>query len=201
MPLAVSPEYIEKLKAVFSGLNDALNVLGALEDEGVRRFLEGYAVLGSEFQRAVANLIEAIALTLSAFSIWVNNPENQVLIDGAGDFAETIDEVFSAMGGALNVFNNLNETGIPDPALIQIFLEAILSVIQAFQIGLAIVKRDLMLEMSDFPGFGIGGQLPAGANITYTKRIELDVDVTGEVTQEIYDQLVADILWAVQNGG
>lgn len=123
----------EALSELVGGLSDALDLFAQLADTDPSVYTES-----TLFEDRVGNLLLAIGGTMDAFSTWILGPQGQVAwLEDAGDFYDAIDAVFQVLHDALNLFIDLEESGMPPTPEIQAFVTAITDLFDtvAIQLG------------------------------------------------------------------
>ena len=131
------------LSDLFDGLRSAIDLFQSLADESVQRFLAGHSRFGSAFQRAVANLIEAVDKTVIAIRDYVANDLDVEGLGAAQAFAQRMGEIFDNLKKGLDLFSDLASAKLPSVAQLQAFIDAVLALFDALVDRLSDASSDI----------------------------------------------------------
>jgi hypothetical protein len=113
---------------VFGMLGTALGV--------VKQLTDGAASSALTFKIRMADLIERIAGTLSAWRAYVAKENLVSWLPTATEFGTALEQVFGVLERALNLFTALGEHGLPSMAQFQDFIDYVAKIMQSIAGGL-----------------------------------------------------------------
>lgn len=128
-----SKQVAEAMGVIFEELKGAFDFFSAMSDETTQAFLSGFAQFGSKFQRAIANLIEAIQATLIAFKDYVTNKLDADWLPVAVQFAQDMGAVLDNLKKGLDLFKDIATSQLPSLTQLQAFIDAVIDLFDVLQ--------------------------------------------------------------------
>ena len=139
------------LQSLVGGLSSGLALFATLADTDPTVYTETHL-----FQDRVGHLLQAISGTLTAFSTWILNNAGSAWQAPAQDFYAAVEAVFQLLRDGLQLFADLQASGMPPTDLIQAFISTLLGVFGSFSTSLAGMAQ---------PGGPIAGAISAIENL------------------------------------
>jgi len=144
-------DFGDALGALVGGLSSALSLFAQLADIDPSVYTETHL-----FEDRVGHLLQAISGTLTAFSTWILNNAGSAWQAPAQDFYDAVEAVFQLLRDGLQLFADLQASGMPPTDLIQAFISTLLGVFGTFSQSLAGMAQ---------PGGPIAGAISAIENL------------------------------------
>jgi hypothetical protein len=120
--------------------------------------------------------------------------------------------VFETLRTALNVFVDLREHGMPSVSEIQIFLDAVTTVISGFVAAISAAQAELTPVVNEIVaalgGIGMGGggagalaaSTPGRYEFVITRRYDMNMRWSGDVPPAAMEQIKAELMRALREG-
>lgn len=170
--------FAQALQTIVSSLTAAMDLFRQLADPDN----QGAYTASLEFEQRVSALMQAIYGAFHAFheNIVLNAQLEWIL--HAQQFMTAMNTIFGTLNTALQLFVQLNQNGLPDPELIQAFINAILDLFDQLQEGLEGSAANTQTNSEALAG--ILGGFPENVNNPENNNLYL------EATQQLMNSLI-----------